>query len=215
MLLRAWIYDRAVVRMTRGWYEAVLARVPASSRLLDVGIGTGAALAAHGPRVKELGLRVLGVDIDADYVRRCAVRMRQDGLSEQVQVKLESVYDLAETGFDAVYFSGSFMLMPDPVAALTHVLGLLAPGGRVYFTQTFERDRSATMEWCKPLLKRITTIDFGAVSYRGDFLAALREGGVEIVEEVALGRQGRRCAWLVVAQPISAPPEARSADVAG
>jgi len=53
--------------------------------------------------------------------------------------------------------------MPDPEKALRHVLSLLKPGSRIYFTQTFEKKRAVLLEYTKPLFQYITTIDFGSV----------------------------------------------------
>ena len=51
-VLRGWLYDRLVAGMTTDWYREVLARLPDGARLLDVGIGTGAALAGCADVVK-------------------------------------------------------------------------------------------------------------------------------------------------------------------
>jgi hypothetical protein len=80
---------------------------------------------------------------------------RESGLSERLQCIHASVYDdnlgqqLAKIDassksndcrdFDAVYFSGSISLMPDPVAALHATAKLLKAGGKIYVTQTFQR----------------------------------------------------------------------------
>lgn len=60
------------------------------------------------------------------------------------------------------------MIMPDPVAALVHVAGLLKPGGQIYVTQTFEKEYNAVLSTVKPLLKYLLTIDFGKVTYEKD-----------------------------------------------
>ena len=41
------IYDIVIVKMTALWYRSVLDRLPRGARVLDVGIGTGSALAAN------------------------------------------------------------------------------------------------------------------------------------------------------------------------
>ena len=41
------IYDIVIVKMTALWYRSVLDRLPRGARVLDIGIGTGSALAAN------------------------------------------------------------------------------------------------------------------------------------------------------------------------
>src|SRR5262249_47606114 len=124
---RAKIYDAAIVqRMTAGWYRAVLSRLAPGCRLLDVGIGTGSALLANADVIVAKQLRVTGVDIDAAYVERCNRAVVGAGLGDHVTARLESVYDHGGGPYDAAYFSASFMLLPDPPAALHHLRTLLA-----------------------------------------------------------------------------------------
>jgi len=184
--IRSWIYDTAILPLTTAWYGEVLARLPGDARLLDVGIGTGGALLAHAATLRRKRIRVVGVDVDEDYVRRCRDRVAAAGLAEVVDVRLESVTEHRGGPYDAVYWSGSFMLMPDPVGALQHVRTLLAPSGAMYFTQTFERDRSKLAEIAKPLLRWVTTIDFGRVTYEEEFRARVAAGGLDLVELVEL-----------------------------
>ena len=198
--LRSALYDAAIVPLTADWYAAVLRRLPASCRLLDVGIGTGTALLAHAPVIERSNLQITGIDIDAAYIDRCREAVAQHGLSRRVEARLESVYDHRGGPYDAVYFSGSFMLLPDPPAALRRVASLLAPGGRIYFTQTFEHRRSRTVELAKPLIRFVTTIDFGRVTYESEFRRALAEAGTRIMEIVVLHAGSRRSSVLVVAQ---------------
>ena len=91
--MRAWIYDRTILGLTTEWYAEVLTRLPAGAHLLDVGIGTGGALAANEALVQQQELRITGVDIDPDYVRKATERLRQVGLAEAVDVRLQSIYD--------------------------------------------------------------------------------------------------------------------------
>ena len=198
--LRAALYDAAIVPMTADWYGAVLARLPVGCRLLDVGIGTGAALLAHAPLLLEKDARVTGIDIDAAYIDRCRDAVSSRKLSDRIETLLVSVYDHQGGPYDVVYFSGSFMLLPDPAQALRHVASMLADGGCIYFTQTFEHRRSALVEMAKPLLRLVTTIDFGRVSYESDFRRALAAAGVVIEEQVVLHAGRRRSSVLVEAR---------------
>jgi ubiquinone/menaquinone biosynthesis C-methylase UbiE len=199
--VRGWLYDRLVVPLTREWYRAVLESLRHGSRLLDVGIGTAGALVANAPLVLTRGIEITGVDVDRDYLARAERHVRRAKLEGRVRLLHEPVERHRERSYDAVYFSASFMLLDDPVAALRHAAGLLAPGGRLFFTQTFERQRAPLMERIKPLLRRITTIDFGRVTYRPDFERALAEAGVEIERWDELSRAGGRSFVLVEGRP--------------
>jgi hypothetical protein len=109
--------------------------------------------------------------------------MERDGLTGHVEVRLEPIQAHQGGPYDAAYFSGSFMLMPDPDAVLRHVRERLTEGGRVFFTQTFQRKRSPMLEWIKPRLRRVTTVDFGQVSYEASFFEQLKAGGWEVIED--------------------------------
>ena len=150
-----------------------------------------------------------GIDIHPAYIDHCRRAIARCGLGERVEVWLESVYDHRGGPYDAAYFSGSFMLLPDPVAALRHVRTLLAPMGRVYFTHTVERRRSRAIEAVKPLLRLVTTIDFGRVTYEDDFRGTLAAGGIDVEEHVILRPGRRRSAILVVGR--ARPSDDRSA----
>jgi SAM-dependent methyltransferase len=199
---RAKIYDAAIVQhMTAGWYRAVLARLAPGCKLLDVGIGTGSALLANADVIVAKQLCVTGVDIDAAYVERCNRAVLNAGLADRVSARLESVYDHRGGPYDAAYFSASFMLLPDPAAALHHLRALLAADAIVYFTQTFEHERSRMLEILKPLLRLVTTIDFGRVTYEDEFRRALVRGGLELAELETLDSGPQRSGVLAVARP--------------
>ncbi len=203
--MRGWIYDRMVSRLTAGWYRQVLTRLPVGVRLLDVGVGTGAALVANAGLVREKQLRIVGIDIDKAYLIRARRALEWADLGDRVELRQASVLDFSEGVFDAVYFSGSFMLIPEPVAACRQCIALLeGPHQRMYFTQTFEERRAPLLELVKPLLRWMTTIDFGRVTYESAFMEAMDSGGLAVIEQVRLGGMGRRSYRLVVARP--APP---------
>ncbi|MBX3026206.1 class I SAM-dependent methyltransferase [bacterium] len=197
---RALIYDTAIVGLTAGWYRAVLERLPVGCRLLDIGIGTGSALLANAALLTGKRIHVTGLDIDGDYIERCRRAVAQRGLLASIEPRLESVYDHRGGPYDAAYFSASFMLLPDPPAALRHVRSRLAPGARIYFTQTFEHAPSRAVETLKPLLRLLTTIDFGRVTYEADFRRALAAGGEAVETFEPLNQGPRRSGVLAISR---------------
>lgn len=200
-MIRSFIYDTLILRLTSRWYAEVLRRVPEGAALLDVGIGTAGALMANDDLVKRKRLRVTGIDIDADYVARARQRLGNSSLGGLAEVRLESVYDHHGGPYDAVYFSGSFMLLPEPEQALRHCCVLLKPGGRIFFTQTIQTQPARWMEILKPMLKRVTSIDFGRVTYEADFRAQIGAAGLELEEFTALAHHGSRASYIAVARP--------------
>ena len=202
--MRAWIYNHAFAPLTVRWYRSVLEQLQPNTRMLDIGIGTALSLVANADLVRTKGIHVHGVDIDPDYVKQARKAVEKAGLSQSVDVYLESIYDHHGGPYDAAYFAASFMLMPDPPRALRHVSNLLKPGGRIYFTQTFQETRSPLMEKLKPFLVHLTTIDFGHVTYEADFLNVVENGGLCVVENAILRKRGTQTFRLVVAEPRAA-----------
>jgi SAM-dependent methyltransferase len=202
--VRAWVYDRVIAGMTAKWYRQVLERLPDGARLLDVGIGTGAALARCADVVRAKNLSVVGLDIDRDYLAYCQAALGRAGLTGHVTPVLGSVYDHRGGPYDAVYFSASLMLLPDPVAAIAHVSTLLAPGGRLFSTQTFHHRRSPVLEWAKPLAQHVTSIHFGRVTYEHEFRKAFADAGIEL-EELTTMHNTRRWSYRLA---VGRVPEA-------
>jgi 2-polyprenyl-3-methyl-5-hydroxy-6-metoxy-1,4-benzoquinol methylase len=202
--MRSFIYDTLILGFTSQWYAEVLRRVPDRAALLDVGIGTAGALLANADLVAQKRLRVTGIDVDAAYIERARRRLRSSSLADCTQVRLESVYDHQGGPYDAVYFSASFMLLPQPEQALRHCRAMLNAGGRIYFTQTVHTQRARWMETFKPMLRRVTSIDFGRVTYEDDFRAQIQDSGLELEEFTVLSTHGNRASCLAVARPPGA-----------
>jgi 2-polyprenyl-3-methyl-5-hydroxy-6-metoxy-1,4-benzoquinol methylase len=198
-MFRTFIYDALILRLTSRWYEEVLQRLPDRAEVLDVGIGTAGALLANADLVANKDLRITGIDIDSDYIDGARRRLRTSPCAGRVTVRIESVYDHAGGPYDAVYFAASFMLLPDPEGALRHCTSLLKPGGRIYFTQTIQTEPSPWMERMKPMLRWLTSIDFGRVTYEDAFRAQIVGAGLHLDEFTRLGRHGKRAFSLAVA----------------
>ena len=199
------IYDVIIVHMTKKWYAAVLADLPPGARVLDVGVGTASALVANKGALVAKDLTFVGVDYDAAYIRKGLRVVDRAGLAARVALRCASIYDYrAPHTFDHAYFSGSLMLMPDAAAALRAVASMLAPGGKIYITQTCQKRATPFLATLKPLLKYATTIDFGQLTYERDLAALLDRVGFAVLRNEKIdGSVDTRwqAARIVVLQP--------------
>lgn len=179
---RSWFYDVVIVSMTSTWYRSMLVRVPMEAHILDVGIGTATSLLHNRDIVESKRLHVVGVDIDEHYVAAAKENIARCKLQDRVEVVCTGDYKGGP--FDAVYFSGSFMIIPDKVAFLKRCVAMLRSreDSRVYFSQTLEHRGvvGSFMEWFKPWLATLTTIDFGTVTYRDVFEGNVKAAGMAI-----------------------------------
>lgn len=168
----ALLYNAVIVQMTSRWYDAVLSDLLVHSTLLDVGIGTAGALVKNKNAIIQKNLSIYGVDVSSQYVEAARRAVLSEKLEEHVHVARESIYNIPsiqtwlkqyseKAVVDAVYFSGSFSLLPDPLEALNAAQQLVNPGGTIYITQTYASSSTRMGAITKPLIKYFTTIDFG------------------------------------------------------
>jgi len=85
--------------------------------------------------------------------------------------------------FGAVYFSGSFSLLPDPPAALRLTSKMLADNGKIYITQTFQRTTLPFLNVIKPWIYYITSIDFGQLITTSEIMDLYKEVEEELEVE--------------------------------
>jgi phosphatidylethanolamine/phosphatidyl-N-methylethanolamine N-methyltransferase len=134
---RLWapIYDFAFGRVTNGGRVLAARHVNATGgSVLEVGIGTGLALAYYQPHV-----RVTGIDLSADMLREARTRIAKLGLGN-----VDGLYemDATETGlkdasFDHVAAMHIMSVVPDPEAVLDEMVRLCRPGGSVLIANHF------------------------------------------------------------------------------
>jgi ubiquinone/menaquinone biosynthesis C-methylase UbiE len=201
--MRAWIYDLLFYRLSSHWYSAVLNQLSSGAKLLDVGVGTGTSLIANAKLLKEKDIHVHGIDINASYLKACQQKIDKNQLNNHIQIQEISFYDLPEAhACDAVYFSASFMLLPDQDAALEVAKKVLSQNGVICFTQTFATKKSLFWEVIKPILWMFTTVHFGKVTYEKDFIELMKKHDLEIIKNELLSTQGSsREMKLMVAKP--------------
>jgi ubiquinone/menaquinone biosynthesis C-methylase UbiE len=111
----------AAARLRARGYE--LLRLPAGATVVDVGCGTGRAVA----ELAEHGARAIGVDLDPDML--AAARGRFPGIDVRAADAADLPLGDGQAGgyrADKVYH-----ILPDPDAALAEARRVLAPGGRI------------------------------------------------------------------------------------
>jgi len=185
------IYSLLIRRVSYVQYEHLLRAVPEGARVLDVGIGNGIMLDRHAELLRQRGIHLDGIDLHEGYLEACRRRVQQHGLTDLVTCRCTGVEALLESDVPLppyVYFSASFMLLPNPERVLQLLYERLPENGTLLFTQTLYRRQNRFIEWVKPRLKYLTTIDFGRAQYRDSFVARLERHGFRLVEEKRLER---------------------------
>ena len=202
---KSYIYDAIILHMTETWYRSVLSKLDNNSIILDVGVGTGGALLKSIDLIQQKELKIVGIDIDEAYVSAGKLSIQQLGMEDRISIDVVDVYGdkshvmrLAkklgaqenEDGqfIDAVYFSGSFSLLPNPVKALQLVSKYIKNDGCIYITQTYQRKTPFFLPYIKPWMKYVTTIDFGNLVREEEVLETFKESDLEVLEHDVIPR---------------------------
>lgn len=125
--------NELIQRMRLTLWNTVREQVPAGSRLLDLGCGTGIDAAEFARQ----GHRVVATDWSAQMVERTRTRAEEAGLGTRVQARHVGVHQLAQLDerFDAIYSNfGPLNCAPDLRAVATDCERLLRPGGMLVFS---------------------------------------------------------------------------------
>jgi ubiquinone/menaquinone biosynthesis C-methylase UbiE len=155
------------------------------SSILDVGTATGEPLRSIIDRV-DRNTRVLGIDIVSTYLKSCQALFAD---YPNVEIRELNFYALGtlKRKFSAIIFGSSFMLMPDNLKALEIAKDNIEQGGSIFFLQTLYTQKNLftwAMEFMKPYLYYLTTVDFGEVTYMAEFEELLASRGFRIRKAV-------------------------------
>ncbi|NIJ13029.1 cyclopropane fatty-acyl-phospholipid synthase-like methyltransferase [Saccharomonospora amisosensis] len=113
--------------------------VTAGQRVLDVGSGLG------GPAVRlaqSTGAEVVGIELSRNLIEESTAWAHAEGVAGQVRFDFaDAMAELPfeEGGFDAVMVIESFVHMSDRAAAFRQIGRALRPGGRLVFTDFYEK----------------------------------------------------------------------------
>ncbi len=203
------LYNMMLCNVTKLCYKSCLNYYPANSVVLDVGIGNGLMLKENHELIKSKNLHITGLDINKDYLRHCRKLIQAYGLEDHVTVQHKSVTDYSpphEGYFDYIFFGMSFMLMDDQQAVLDRAKKWIKPDGEVLFFQTMFKNKSKIMEFIKPRIKFLTTVDFGRVTYENDFYNLLDQKNLSPCRDMILKRNifNGECR-MIITQPEHGP----------
>jgi len=182
-------------------YRNCLNYFPNNSVVLDVGIGNGAMLKNFHHVIKSKNLKITGIDINKSYINHCDRLISNYQLEDHIEIFHESVEDYTSSKrklFDFILFSMSFMLFNDQDLVLDKIKNFLGPGGEIVFFQTIFKERFPFMEFIKPKLKYITTIDFGKVTYEKGFFALMNQKSLSISEDRLIKREWFRGEYRMI-----------------
>jgi phosphatidylethanolamine/phosphatidyl-N-methylethanolamine N-methyltransferase len=126
------LYFGAVLEQGR---HAVIARMGCQpgDRILEVGVGTGLSLPLY-PRT----VRVTGIDISHEMLRRARARVRRGRLSHVVLERMNAEYmRFPDNSFDKVVAMYVVSVAPDPVRLVNEMRRVCQPGGEIYIVNHF------------------------------------------------------------------------------
>ena len=139
--------------------------------MIDVGTGTGTPLKSI---LKDVQFeRVLAVDINRGYLQKARENFAQHPNVEVRYLDFMEAHKEIKEKFDIVFFGFSFMLMPDREEALKIAKKLLKPNGKIYMFLTLYHKKSPIVEWIKPRMKYIFSVEYGPVMYYNQVIELL------------------------------------------
>lgn len=202
------LYNLIFSDMTKLCYSNCLKLYPRNASILDVGIGNGVMIKKNHKLIKQKDLHITGLDINRHYLEHCRKMIREFKLEKQVKVHHKSVLSFSpgeNPCYDYIFFGQSFMLMSEQGKVLDRTKKWLKPDGKVIFFQTMFKNRSKIMEFVKPRLKFLTTVDFGKVTYEKDFYDLLDQGNFNPCEDKLLKKNVFKGEHrLIITQPENA-----------
>jgi ubiquinone/menaquinone biosynthesis C-methylase UbiE len=205
-LLRNRLYRFFIHDATYFCYENCLNYFPRKSVILDVGIGNGTMIQDFHPLIRDKNLEIIGIDINRHYLSQCSDLIRKYRMENNIHIYHEAVEDFSPPSqcFDFILFSMSFMLFENQQAVLERVLKWLKPGGRLVFFQTVFRKHSPLLDFLKPRLIYLTTVDFGTVVYEDQFHNFLQENQLRVIQDKMIKKEWYQGEYrMIAASPYS------------
>jgi phosphatidylethanolamine/phosphatidyl-N-methylethanolamine N-methyltransferase len=155
---RRWapVYDIVFGKLFAGpRAEAAEAARRVGGRVLEVGVGTGIALASY-----KSPLRVVGIDVSRDMLARARKRVTALGLDNVEELVEMDAQRLAfdDASFDVVMAQYVVNTVPDPDSALDEFARVLRPGGEIILVNRIGAEsgpRRAVERGLQPIVERL------------------------------------------------------------
>lgn len=98
--------------------------------VLDIGCGIGGIDILLA---RDYGAKVVGIDIEADVIRRAKDNIQKAGLTDRVETKLvqPGPLDFEDSTFDVVFGKDAWLHIPDKKTFFADVFRVLKPGGQL------------------------------------------------------------------------------------
>lgn len=147
----------------------------AQGRVLEIGLGTGLNLPFYDTsRVSG----IVGVEPSLRMHRLALKRSRAAGLPVEIVGIGAERLPLADHVFDTVVSTYTLCTIPDPVAALREVRRVLAPGGRLLFSEHGRAPDESVRKW-QSRLQPVWMKFSGGCRLDRDIPAILKEAGFD------------------------------------
>lgn len=147
----------------------------AHGRVLEVGIGTGLNLPFYdASKVNS----IVGVDPGLSMHPLALKRSQAAGIAVELVGLSAERLPLADASFDSIVCTYTLCTIPDPVTALREMRRVLAPGGKLLFSEHGKAPDQNVFNWqgrIQPLWRKIA----GGCHLNRDIPALLKAGGFE------------------------------------
>lgn len=164
--------DEAIGEASRRTVEKMVSMLPdlgPDGRVIDLGAGYGGAARHLAGR---FGCEVACLNLSEVQNRRNRDRNREEGLSSLIEVIDGSFEDVPfpDDRFDVVWSQDSFLHSGDREKTIEEAARILAPGGRLIFTDPMQT-AEADPDELKPVLDRIHLESMGSIPFYRDVAA--------------------------------------------
>lgn len=132
---QAWVEGQQLLDQVLGPFQDLLMdaiRAAPSSRLLDIGCGTGSTTMAAARLLGENG-RCTGIDISEPMVSLARKRAEREGVSTQFICADAQAYAFEPASFDMMISRFGVMFFADPIAAFANLRRAATKGARLCF----------------------------------------------------------------------------------